>query len=64
VASDGSTGHGVYAKHLVHHMRTPGLPLEQLFKRVRESVAAETKGRQVPVEFSALTGADFYFVRP
>jgi uncharacterized caspase-like protein len=64
VASDGSTGHGVYAKHLVHYMRTPGLPLEQLFKRVREAVAAETKGRQVPVEFSALTGADFYFVRP
>jgi uncharacterized caspase-like protein len=64
VASDGSTGHGVYAKYLVHYMRTPGLPLEQLFKRVREAVAAETKGRQVPVEFSALTGADFYFVRP
>jgi uncharacterized caspase-like protein len=64
VASDGSTGHGVYAKHLVHYMRTPGLPLEQLFKRVREAVAAETKGRQVPVEFSTLTGADFYLVRP
>jgi hypothetical protein len=45
-------------------MRTPGLPLEQLFKRVREAVAVETKGKQVPVEFSTLTGADFYFVRP
>ena len=64
VASDGSRGHGVYAKYLVHYMRTPGLPLEQLFKRVREAVAMETKGRQIPVEFSALTGADFYFVRP
>ena len=64
VANDGARGHGVYAKHLVHYMRTPGLPLEQLFKRVREAVAAETKGRQVPVEFSTLTGADFYFVRP
>ena len=63
VASDGSTGHGVYAKHLVHYMRTPGLPLEQVFKRVREAVAAETRGRQVPVEFSTLTGTDFYFVR-
>lgn len=64
VASDGSGGHGVYAKNLVRYMRAPGLPLEQLFKRVREAVAAETNGRQVPVEFSALTGADFYFVRP
>lgn len=64
VASDGPGGHGVYAKHLVRYMRTPGLPLEQLFKRVREAVTAETNGRQVPVEFSILTGADFYFVRP
>ena len=63
VASDGSGGHGIYAKYLVQYMRTPGLPLEQMFKRVREAVAAETKGRQIPVEFSTLTGADFYFVR-
>ena len=63
VASDGPGGHGVYAKHLVRYMRTPGLPLEQLFKRVREAVAMETRGRQVPVEFSTLTGGDFYFVR-
>ena len=64
VASDGSGGHGVYAKHLVRYMRTAGLPLEQVFKRVREAVAAETRGKQIPVEFSSLTGADFYFVQP
>jgi uncharacterized caspase-like protein len=62
VASDGAGGRGVYAKHLVQYMRIPGLPLEQVFKRVRESVREETNGAQVPVEFSMLTGGDFYFV--
>ena len=61
VATDGSGRVGVYAKHLARYMREPGLPLEQVFKRVREAVSAETAGAQVPVEFSMLTGADFYF---
>jgi len=64
VASDGPAGRGIYARYLAQYMRVPGLSLEQLFKRLREAVAAETKGAQVPVEFSELTGADFYFVRP
>ena len=64
VATDGGTGRGHYAKYLAQYMRTAGLSLEQVFKRVREAVAEETKGAQVPVEFSTLTGADFYFVPP
>jgi hypothetical protein len=42
----------------------PGLSLEQVFKRVREAVENESNGSQVPVEFSTLTGSDFYFVPP
>lgn len=62
VASDGAGNEGVYAKYLVQYMAVPGLPLEQVFKRVREAVVAETKGVQVPVEFNMLTGGEFYFV--
>lgn len=63
VASDGDGDSGVYARHLVRFMRMPGLNLEQVFKRVREAVEQETAGKQVPVEFSTLTGAEFHFVR-
>jgi hypothetical protein len=45
-------------------MRTPGLTLEQVFKRVREAVERDTNGKQVPVEYNMLTGTDFYFVPP
>jgi uncharacterized caspase-like protein len=52
--------HSVYAKHLLAHLPTPGLPIEQLFKRVRIGVAEETRRVQVPWESSSLT-ADFCF---
>ena len=62
VVGDGAADRGIYAKHLARAMRTPGLSLEQVFKRVREAVEQDTGGRQVPVEFSTLTGDDFYFL--
>lgn len=64
LASDGGAGRGLYAKYLAQYMRAPGLPLEQVFKRVREAVVEESKGAQVPVEFSTLTGGDFFFTPP
>ena len=42
------------------HIQTPGLPVEQLFKRVRIGVADETQRVQVPWESSSLT-SDFCF---
>ncbi|MBV8031119.1 MAG: caspase family protein [Betaproteobacteria bacterium] len=62
IAGDGTGERGLYARHLVRFIRTPGLSLEQVFKRVREAVEQETRGAQVPVEFSTLTGGDFYFL--
>jgi len=50
----------LYTKHLLAHMRSPGLPVELLFKQVRLSVAKETGRVQVPWESSSLTG-DFCF---
>lgn len=56
VALDGPVGaHSIYAKHLLNHLQTPGLPVEQLFKRVRIGVAEETQRVQVPWESSSLT---------
>ena len=61
VALDGSGGqHSVYARHLLAHLPTPGLPIEQLFKRVRIGVDQDTGRVQVPWESSSLT-ADFCF---
>jgi uncharacterized caspase-like protein len=61
VALDGPVGaHSIYAKHLLANMQTPGLPVEQLFKRVRIGVAEETQRVQVPWESSSLT-TDFCF---
>jgi uncharacterized caspase-like protein len=63
VAADGSGKNGVYTGHLLTEMRSMGAPIELVFKRVRQQVVAETKGRQVPWEATSLQG-DFYFVPP
>jgi uncharacterized caspase-like protein len=56
VASDGSGDNGIYTKHLLKTMRTPGLPITDVFMRVRMGVVAETGKKQVPWESSSLTG--------
>ncbi|MGE0388215.1 MAG: caspase family protein [Gammaproteobacteria bacterium] len=61
VAADGDGDNGVYTKHLLQQVRQPGVPVEQLFKQVRNGVMADTKERQVPWESSSLRG-DFYFL--
>lgn len=46
----------VYTKHFLASLRTPGLPVERLFKQVRVAVALETQQQQVPWETSSLMG--------
>jgi len=61
VAMDGQNHrNSLYTKHLLTHIMTPGLPVEQLFKRVRIAVAQETQRLQIPWESSSLMG-DFCF---
>ncbi|WP_066330921.1 caspase family protein [Azohydromonas lata] len=60
-ADSGSGANGVYAAHLARHLLTPGLSVEQVFKRVREGVVRETQQQQVPWESSSLQG-EFAFV--
>lgn len=51
---------GLYTRHLAAHMRTPGLPIEDVFKRTRAAVLQESGGTQMPWETSSLVG-DFCF---
>lgn len=62
VALDGPGSHSAYTRHLLAHMKEPGLPVEQVFKRVRDGVVRETDKKQVPWETSSLLG-DFCFRR-
>jgi uncharacterized caspase-like protein len=62
VAEDGSGRNSTFTKYLLRRIKTPGVRLEAVFKKVREDVANETNGRQIPWESSSITG-DFYFVK-
>jgi hypothetical protein len=60
-ASDGVAGsNGLYTKHLLKHLHTHNITLEQVFKRTRSGVENESQGRQRPRETQALTGEDIY----
>jgi caspase domain-containing protein len=63
VASDGQARNGLYTQELLKVMRTPGLGIEEVFKRVRIAVRAVTQGQQTPWESSSLVG-DFSFQSP
>jgi hypothetical protein len=59
-ASDGDGGNSPYTKNLIRAMQRKGVPIEQVFKEVRQAVMRETNGEQTPSETSYLVG-DFYF---
>jgi uncharacterized caspase-like protein len=60
VASDGETRNGLYTSKLLKYMNTPGLTLEEVFKKARIDVLQESGGTQTPWENNSLTG-DFFF---
>lgn len=56
VADDNPTGdNGLYTAELIRHLRTPGIPIEDVFKRTRAAVLERSAGKQVPAEYSKLT---------
>jgi len=59
VASDGGGKNGVYTKYLLQNIGTPGIPIEEVFKRVRIGVMSETGKKQVPWESSSIAGYFF-----
>ena len=42
VAADGEGDNGLFTAKLLEHMKTPGLKLEEVFKRVRSDVQRES----------------------
>ncbi len=56
-AADGSGANGLYTAELVRALDAPGLPVEEVFKRVRVEVARASSGTQTPWEASSLTGS-------
>ena len=63
-AQDGTDGNGLYTEELLKHLRTPGLTIEQVFKRTRSGVLERSKGSQLPAEYSRLIGDDIYLAGP
>lgn len=62
VAADGSGGNGLYTTELLKHLKTPGLPVESMLKRVAAGVKKASSGDQQPWTEGALDG-EFYFVQ-
>ncbi len=57
VAQDGDGRNSPYTGALLKNINTPGLPIEQVFKKVRVQLASQ---KQTPWELSSLKG-EFYF---
>jgi hypothetical protein len=60
VARDGEGRNSPYAAALIKHMKEPGQPVEQVFKSVRQTLANQSGGKQIPWELSSLQG-NFFF---
>lgn len=60
VAYDGDGTNGAYTSAFLRHVSTPDTTIEDLFKRVRNTLSSSTRGRQISWEHTSLMG-DFYF---
>lgn len=61
VAADGTGPNGLYTTHLLRHLKTPGVAIESVLKRVAADVRLESGGTQQPWTEGALEG-EFYLL--
>ncbi|WP_059020475.1 caspase family protein [Vibrio coralliirubri] len=59
-ALDGSGSNGAYTEALLKHIKKPDVTIEDIFKKVRNSLSVISNGKQTSWEHTSLTG-DFYF---
>lgn len=59
-ASDGAGRNGAYTAALLQHLATPDCSIENMFKRVRNSLSAATRGKQISWEHTSLA-TEFFF---
>jgi len=62
VAADGIGSNGLYTNELLKHLKTPGLSVESMLKRVAAGVRQASGGEQQPWTEGALDG-EFYFAQ-
>lgn len=55
-AQDGYNRNGTYTSHILQNIKTPDMPVEVLFRKVREGVERETRRTQTPWELSSIKG--------
>jgi hypothetical protein len=60
VALDGDGRNGAYTAALLQHISTPDCSIENMFKRVRNTLSAATAGKQISWEHTSLAG-EFFF---
>jgi hypothetical protein len=60
VASDGRGRNGAFTEALLRHIDTPDSSIEEMFKRVRNTLSAITKQKQTSWEHTSLSG-EFFF---
>ena len=60
LAKDGDGRNSPYTSSVLQYIQDPGIPIEQMFKRVRQSVVEKTNNKQSPWEQNNLVG-DFFF---
>ncbi|PTM42711.1 caspase family protein [Bosea sp. 124] len=63
-AADGTGSNSPFTTAFLREMREPGLPIEQLFRRIRLAVHDTTSGQQIPWETSSLITDFAFFQRP
>jgi hypothetical protein len=59
-ASDGDGRNSPYTKALLEHLDEPGLEINLLFRKVRDSVLSQTNGEQEPFTYGSLPGRQLY----
>ena len=59
-AKDGTGRNGRYTEALLKHIKTPDVPIEDMFKRVRNTLRLSTGSGQISWEHTSLIG-DFFF---
>lgn len=56
VALDGMGRNGVFTKHLLRHLGTSGISIQEVMTRIRSGVVNETNKKQIPWSHSSLIG--------
>jgi hypothetical protein len=62
VALDGEGDNSPLVTALLQHLEDPGIEINLLFRKVRDSVMAATDGAQQPFTYGSLPGTELFFV--